>query len=146
MKRILFYLMLIGAAPLAAQEPAPASREAALDKANGVVLFRGVDGTYFDLESDAATQSAVSYLNILDWLSGRVAGLQVYRVRGVPVPWIRNRPAALYIDEMPVDPVFFQALSVHDIALVKVMKGPIVFPWSSPGGVIAVYTKGGEES
>ena len=39
-------------------------------------LFKSYTGTIFDLEDN--NQTALSYLNILDWLQGRVAGLQIF--------------------------------------------------------------------
>ena len=108
-------------------------------------LFSSQDGTYFDLESDEAT-SAISYLNILDWLQGRVAGLQVYQYRTIRVPFMRNQPAAVYLDEMRVDYGTINMLPVADIAMIKVMKSSMAGPWGAPGGAIAIYTKRGEET
>jgi hypothetical protein len=147
MKRLFFLVLILANAFLvsAQQRAVPQSREAALEKANDVHLFRGADGQYFDLENDPGTQGAFAYGNILSWLQGRVAGLQVYYRRGIPIAYIRNYPATLYLDEMRVDPEVLNTLPVSDIALVKVMKGPVTVAWGSPGGTIAVYTKRGAE-
>ncbi len=106
-------------------------------------LFRTVDGIYFDLEQDPAAASINSYFNILDWLQGRVAGLQVYTLRnGTRVPVMRNQLAAVYVDDIRYDASILNALPVQDIALVKVMKTPGLF--TGPGGAIAIYTKRGD--
>lgn len=106
--------------------------------------FKSVDGTILDL-SDESNISATSYINILDWMEGRVAGMQVYNFRaGLKVPFIRGTQASIYVDEMPVDAGYLNVLPVSDIAFVKVIKGPFA---GSVGGnhVIAVYTWQPEE-
>jgi hypothetical protein len=109
-------------------------------------LFSSIEGTYFDLENDHSTANINGYLNILDWLQGRVAGLQVHNIRGTRYAFLRNRLATIYIDEMRVDPSFVGMLPVQDIALVKIMRGPQAGILTGPGGAIAIYTKrGGEE-
>ncbi|GAA4339444.1 hypothetical protein [Flaviaesturariibacter amylovorans] len=148
MKRLLsiLFTLTLSTAAFAQRYTPTQRREDRLDEANNVRLFRAVDGTYFDFENDAATQSAVSYLNVLDWLQGRVAGLQLYRVRGVPVPFLRNQPASIFIDEIAMDPSVLNLIPVQDIALVKVMRSPVmVGARTLPGGAIAIYTKNGEE-
>jgi hypothetical protein len=109
-------------------------------------LFNTRDGTYFDLLNDNATLSAKGYSNVLDWLEGRVAGLQVYTTRmNARIPYIRNSRAGIYVDEMQVSPEFLNSLSVNDIAMIKIIKGPFAGGFNSPGGVIAIYTIRGED-
>ena len=100
-------------------------------------LFKNAEGTILDI---ADNQSAQSYLNILDWVEGRVAGLQVYTVwSGAKIPFIRGSQAKIYVDEMAVDASYLNALPVSDIAMVKVIKGPVASIFGATG-VIAVYT------
>jgi len=97
-------------------------------------LFGKTDGTILTMNDAAA-----GYTNILDWMQGRVAGLQVYTGRNKDrVPYIRGMRAAVFVDEMPVDPDFISSLSPFDIAFVKVIKAPFV---GSPGNnsAIAIY-------
>ncbi|TCJ13577.1 hypothetical protein EPD60_12325 [Flaviaesturariibacter flavus] len=144
MKQLLVLILLLaGAGPMAAQG-LPQSRIEALEKTYKMALFRGVDGDLFDMESDPAARGAQAYTNILGWLPGRVAGLQVYYYRGIPYPYIRGYLANLYLDELRVDAATINSIPVSDIALVKVMKGPVVIAGGSPGGTIAIYTKRGE--
>lgn len=105
-------------------------------------LFRSVDGTSFDLEQEYANAGLNGQLNILNWLQGRVAGLQVYTYYGTAIPFIRNYPAAIYVDEVRTDATFLGMLPVEDIALVKVIKNASIL--STRGGAIAIYTKRGE--
>ena len=108
-------------------------------------LFKSYDGVIFDLTGE--NESALSYLNILNWLNGRVSGLQIYYTRDLtPVPFIRNTKASIFVDEVPVDPAFLNNLSVADIAMIKVIKGPFVGAvGNGGGGTIAIYTNRGDD-
>ncbi len=109
-------------------------------------LFKSPDGTYFDMLNDKTAIGANSYLNILDWLQGRVAGLQVYTLRdNTRLPVIRNSIASVYVDEILVSPDFLNALPVTDIAMIKIIKGPQAGIFGSSGGVIAIYTIKGDD-
>ena len=105
-------------------------------------LFRLADGTILDLVN--SDQNAQGYLNILDWLEGRVAGLQVFTSRtGVRVPFIRGSYAKIYVDEIAIDAGFLNTLPVSDIAMIKVIKG-LFAGNAGGGGAIAIYTIKGD--
>lgn len=108
-------------------------------------LFRTHDGIIFDLQND--NESAKAYSNVLEWLQGRVAGLQIYYTRsGTPIPFIRNTRASVFVDEIQVDAGFLNALSTTDIAMIKVIKGPFVGAvGNGGGGSIAIYTLKGDD-
>jgi hypothetical protein len=109
-------------------------------------MFKTIDGTYFDMLNDNTALSARGYLNILDWLQGRVAGLQIYTTRNnTLIPFIRNSRAGIFVDEMYRDADFLDVLPVTDIAMIKIIKGPFAGGFNSPGGVIAIYTIRGDE-
>ena len=100
-------------------------------------LFKNVDGTILEVSDN---QSAQGYLNILDWLEGRVAGLQIYSSwAGVKIPFIRGSQAKIYVDEMAVDAGYLNLLPISDIAMIKVIKGPSASVFGV-SGVIAIYT------
>ena len=101
-------------------------------------LFKNAEGTIIDVENE----SVQGYLNILDWLNGRVAGLQIYILRnGIRVPVIRGSVATIFVDEMRMDPSYLNFLSVNDIAMIKVIKGPFAGAIGiGGGGTIAIYT------
>jgi hypothetical protein len=106
-------------------------------------LFKTAHGTVIDLVDDNA--SAQSYFNILDWLQGRVAGLQIYANRyGNRIPFIRGSRASVYVNEMLVDPGYLNALPVNDIAMIKVIKGPFAGSIGA-NSAVAVYTMRSEE-
>jgi hypothetical protein len=106
-------------------------------------LFNSSDGVIVDV---AGNISAVNYLNILDWLQGRVAGLQVYQTRtGVSVPVIRGTVAGVYLNEIPISLGYLNSLSNTDIALIKIIKSPFFGGFNGGGGAIAIYTYKAEE-
>jgi len=108
-------------------------------------LFKTHDGIIFYLQSE--DESAKSYSNILEWLNGRVAGLQLYYTRnGTPVPFMRNSRSSVFVDEIAVDPGFLNTLPVTDIALIKIIKEPFVGAiGNGAGGTIAIYTVKGDD-
>jgi TonB-dependent receptor-like protein len=105
-------------------------------------MFKNAEGTIIDVENE----NVQAYFNILDWLNGRVAGLQVLVSRsGTRVPVIRGSVASIYLDEIRMDASFLNSLPVNDIAMIKVIKGPFVGAiGNGGGGVIAIYTFKGE--
>lgn len=146
MKKHVFTILILltGFAAMAQRNAPILSREQQLNEKYCTGLFATPDGTYFDLENDASAIGANSYINILDWLQGRVAGLQVYNYRGIKYPFLRNQLAAIYVDEMRMDANFLNLLPVNDIAMIKVIRTPFVGLWGASGGAIAIYTKDGE--
>ena len=147
MKNILLaILFLITAKGVMAQGKytPPRTAEQELHETYGISLFRGGEGTWFDLRDQDRAQGAITYFNILDWLQGRVAGLQVYSYRDIKVPFLRNTPATVFVDEMRVDYSFLNTLPTADIALVKVMPMAAGTGVYTTGGAIAIYTKRGE--
>lgn len=124
-------------------ERQPRSLEDKLNEMYTTGLFKTTDGTILDVASD---NSARGYFNILNWLQGRVAGLQIYPSRsGVPIPVIRGGMPGIYVDEMPVSASYLNMLNINDIAIVKVIKTPFYGGFNGGNGAIAIYTLGGEE-
>ncbi len=106
-------------------------------------MFSGGDATVFDFVNEEQT-SATGYNNILEWLSGRVAGLSVSNVNGVLTPSMRGGTPAIYVDEMYTEPDFLNSLSISDIAMVKVFRGVFMGTMAASEGAIAIYTKRGD--
>lgn len=144
MKQLLLIVLLAGlAGPVLSQQRVsqPASKNEVLQEKYCSSLFSTAHGEYFDLLDDRTTASAISYLNILDWLQGRVAGLQIFTARDLTrVPIIRNQLATVYVDEFRVSYDYLNSLPVADIAMIKIIKGPFVGNPGSAGGTIAIYT------
>ncbi|HEV7781559.1 MAG TPA: hypothetical protein VGO58_09845 [Chitinophagaceae bacterium] len=106
-------------------------------------FFKSTDGTIIDV---AASKTASVYTNILNWLQGRVAGLQVYNTRtGVSIPVIRGGVPGIFVDEIQVSASYLESLNTNDIAIVKIIRTPFFGGFNSGYGAIAIYTLGGEE-
>ena len=122
------------------------SREEILNETYCTGLFSTLHADYFDFLDDRVSNTALGYLNVLDWLRGRVAGLQVYNANyNKRIPYIRNQRAGVFVDEILVDYDFISMLPVTDIAMIKVIKGPFSHPWGGAGGTIAIYTIRGDD-
>ena len=141
-KSLLFFTTLILACITThSQSYRNMSREDRLNKEYCSPLFDTQNGVYFDMLRDPQAVSAFSYQNILEWLEGRVAGLQVYRTgNNERIPYIRNSVAGIYVDEVWRDPGFLDNFPISDIGMIKVIKGPFLGGYNSPGGAIAIYT------
>ena len=116
----------------------PNSRKEILNEQYASSLFKNAEGTIIDVENE----NVQGYLNILDWLNGRVAGLQIFVTRsGIRVPVIRGSAATIFVDEMQMDPSYLNFISVNDIGMIKVIKGPFAGAiGNGGGGTIAIYT------
>jgi len=116
----------------------PNSRKEILNEQYASGLFKNAEGTIIDVENE----NVQGYLNILDWLNGRVAGLQIFVTRSeIRVPVIRGSAATIFVDEMRMDPSYLNFISVNDIGMIKVIKGPFAGAiGNGGGGTIAIYT------
>lgn len=148
MKKIFLFMMatttFLSAAPQAYKGYYNKTNTGKLNEQYCTGLFKTAPGTILDLTGD--NTGAMGYLNILDWMQGRVAGLQVFTLgSGTRIPYIRGARARIFIDEMPADAWQLNALPVQDIAIVKVIKGAFAGSIGfGSGDVIAVYTRQGE--
>ena len=105
-------------------------------------LFKG-DGYQFDMVNDISAQAA---MDVLSYLSGRVAGLTINTAGGQASASWRGSQTSFFLDEMTVDISTIQNLPVSNIAYVKVLRPPFFgASGGGAGGAIAVYTrKGGD--
>lgn len=106
----------------------------------------GINARTMDL-----TREFIPNQNIFDYLQGRIPSLTIerggqfgnyrlfYRQAGA------QQAMQLYLDEMPVDAGMIEAIPPSDIALVKVFPNFVGAPGGGAGGVLAVYTKRGNE-
>ncbi len=105
-------------------------------------LFGGSGANSFDLVNDPL---AGSYMDIFQFLQGRVAGLQISTGGGTPSLSWRGGTPALYLNEMQTDVSLLQSTPVSDIAYVKIFRPGESIVSGGGGGVIAIYTrKGGD--
>ena len=98
-------------------------------------IFKSTPGTIIDVGANPTG----GYSNVLNFLEGRVSGLKVSTLRnGDKIALIRGQRVAIFIDEVQVSASYLSAVSVNDIAMVKVIKTS--FPASEfNNAAIAVY-------
>lgn len=104
-------------------------------------LFKSMNETIFDFVN--GNNSTNGYMNILQWLQGRVPGLTIESSRGSSIPRFRGSTINVYLDEMLLDPSQINTIPVSDIAMVKVIKGYFSGGFGGGNGAIAIYTKRG---
>jgi len=90
--------------------------------------------------------AAIGLPNILSYLQGRVAGLQITQVgfNGGVASW-RGSPVTFFMDEMRVSAQQIASIPITDIAIVKAYPPPF-FGAPGGGGGIAIYTRRGGEA
>lgn len=105
-------------------------------------FFKGGDGYTFILEDDPASAGSLSILN---YLQGKVAGLQISgQGSNMTMSWRGGSPS-LYLNEMQTDVSQVQTISMTDVAMIKVFRPPFFGGvGGGSGGAIAVYTKKGQ--
>lgn len=104
-------------------------------------LFKSLNETVFDFVND--NNSAEGYINILQWLQGRVAGLLLETSMGNYIPKLRGNTVNIYLNEMKIDPSLVNSIPVSSIAMVKVFKDFFAGSFGGANGAIAIYTRRG---
>jgi hypothetical protein len=104
-------------------------------------LFAG-DAKSFDLVNDPL---ASGYMDIFQYLQGKVAGLAINTGGGTPSLSWRGGTPALYLNDMQTDASMLSGTPVSDIAYVKIFRPGESIASGGGGGVISIYTrKGGD--
>ncbi len=114
-----------------------------LDEKYASGLFSGGDAYSFDLTTD----KTLGAFDVLTYLQGKVAGLQITGSgQQVSLSWRGGTPS-LYLNEMISNVDMVQTIAITDIAYIKVMRPPFFgAAGGGAGGAIAIYTKkGGDE-
>ncbi|MBZ5858933.1 hypothetical protein [Flavihumibacter profundi] len=117
------------------------SKKAKMDEQYASGFFSGGDAYTFILEDDPSAQGSLS---VLEYLQGKVAGLQITGSgTQMSMSW-RGATPSLFLNEMSGDVSLIQNLSMSDVAMVKVFRPPFFgAPGGGSGGAIAVYSKKG---
>ena len=112
-----------------------------LDEQYTTGFFSAGDAYTFDLSDDMTAQAAMSVLN---YLQGKVAGLQITGMGPQAQMSWRGGTPSLFLNEMTSDISLIQNLNMADIAYIKVFRPPFFgAQGGGSGGAIAVYTKKG---
>ena len=102
-------------------------------------FFAGGDGYTFATEDDPFAKSATS---VLEYLRGKVAGLQIAS-DGQSASW-RGSQTSIFLNELNSDINMLGTVSMNDVALIKVFRPPFFgASGGGAGGAIAIYTKKG---
>ncbi|HEX8316578.1 MAG TPA: hypothetical protein VF609_16365 [Flavisolibacter sp.] len=104
-------------------------------------MFSG-DARSFDLVNDPM---AGSYMDVFQYLQGKVAGLQISGGGTPSLSWRGGTPV-LYLNEMQADASMVSATPVSDIAYIKVFRPGESIVSGGGGGVIAIYTRRGGDA
>lgn len=107
-------------------------------------LFRSGNEEVFDFINE--NTGAQASLNILQWLQGKVAGLQIQSQGGNYTASYRGGSIGIFLDEMRIEPSQISSIPVSNIAMVKVIKGYFAGSFGGGNGAIAIYTKRGTTS
>jgi len=106
-------------------------------------LFQSGDERVISIMDDP---SAFGFPNILSYLQGRVAGLQIAQVglNGGVASW-RGSPVTFFMDEVRISAEQVAIIPITDIAIVKAYPPPFI---GAPGGggALAIYTRRGGEA
>jgi hypothetical protein len=115
-----------------------------LDKKYASGLFTGGDGYSFDLAEDPFAKSA---LDVLSYLQGKVAGLNITGSGTQATASWRGGTPDLFMNEMQTSMDQLQTVNVNDIAYIKVFRPPFFGSiGGGSGGAIAIYTKKGKDA
>ncbi len=118
------------------------SPEEKLDKEYASGMFSSGNSKIFDTENDPFARSAFS---VLDYLRGKVAGLQI-TTDGLDGGSISRRGSetAVFMNEMNTQISMLQSTPMSDVAMIKVFDPPFFGAMGGgAGGAVAVYTKKG---
>ena len=107
-------------------------------------MFQSPSETVFDFVNDKLLSSGSP--DILLWLEGRVAGLQIKRDGADTDAFIRNKKVDVYLDESKTDLEILRGLNVANIAMIKVVRDDFFGGFGNSNGAILVYTRKGNTS
>ena len=113
-------------------------------------LFSGVTDKTIDLVN---TAEKISQNNIFDYIQGRVAGIRIERNGFNYQLFFRQRlsmtggsiPMILYLNEMLADAQMIATIPANQISMIKVFSSFAGAQGNGAGGVLAIYTKKGND-
>lgn len=116
------------------------SEKEKLDEEYTSGFFSGGDGYTFAVGDDPVAQSSPG---VLEYLQGKVPGLQITTAGGANATW-RGSGTSFFLNESPSDVSMLQSITMRDVALIKVFRPPFMGGFGGgSGGAIAIYTKKG---
>jgi len=104
-------------------------------------MFQSPSETIFDFVNDKLLASGSP--DILLWLEGRVAGLQIKRDGADADAYIRNKKVDVYLDENKTELELLRGFNIANIAMIKVVRDDFFGGFGNSNGAILVYTRNG---
>ena len=104
-------------------------------------MFQSASETIFDFVNDKSL--ATGSPDILLWLEGRVAGLQIQRDGADVDVLMRNKKVDIYLDEVKTELEILRGFNISNIAMIKVVKDDFFGGFGNSNGAILIYTKNG---
>ena len=104
-------------------------------------MFQSPSETIFDFVNDKLLASGSP--DILLWLEGRVAGLQIKRDGADVDAYIRNKKVDVYLDENKTELELLRGFPIANIAMIKVVRDDFFGGFGNSNGAILVYTRNG---
>ncbi|MDF2552377.1 MAG: hypothetical protein K0R77_1652 [Chryseobacterium sp.] len=103
-------------------------------------MFKSANEMVFDFVNE---NNGMGALNVVQWLQGRVPGLQINSQGGNTTATMRGGQVEIFLDEMRIDGSQISMISVPEVAMIKVIRG--FFSGSAGGGngAILIYTRRG---
>jgi hypothetical protein len=124
-----------------------AKKQSPTDKLNDELsspLFQSASETIFDFVNDKTLGNGSP--DILLWLEGRVAGLQIQRDGGDIEAVIRNKKVDIYLDEVKTDLEIIRGFNISNVAMIKVVRDDFFGGFGNSNGAILIYTKNGNST
>jgi hypothetical protein len=104
-------------------------------------FFKGGESKTFILSNDPGSNA---YLNVLSYLQGKVAGLNIETSGSDATATWRGSNTTFFMDEASIEVSTLQSIPMSDVAMIKVFEPPFFGGITGgAGGAIAVYTKKG---
>lgn len=114
-------------------------------------LFSGMSTKSIDLTDSRET---AAYTNIFDYLQFRIPGLEigtdgadyvVYYRQGPSASSMGEIPMTIFVNEVVSDATTVASIRANEVALVKVFSSFVGASGNGAGGVLAIYTKKGDD-
>ena len=124
-----------------------AKKQSPTDKLNDELsspLFQSASETIFDFVNDKTLGNGSP--DILLWLEGRVAGLQIQRDGADIEAIIRNKKVDVYLDEVKTDLEIIRGFNISNVAMIKVVRDDFFGGFGNSNGAILIYTKNGNSA
>ncbi|MCU7616859.1 hypothetical protein NZ698_06595 [Chryseobacterium sp. PBS4-4] len=103
-------------------------------------MFKSANEMVFDFVNE---NNGMGAINVVQWLQGRVPGLQINSQGGNTTATMRGGNVEIFLDEMKIDGSLVSTISVPEVAMIKVVRGFFMGSSGGGNGAILIYTRRG---